>query len=120
VTVKQALKKAMHIRNLTSVESVVSVAQKDRPRMFVDWNTDTMLLSGREVYVEYKENFKQNTPNHHNFVRKTFITLAFCDVCKKLLFQGFRCETCGFRYHQRCSTKVPIRCSYYGDDILYA
>ena len=23
-------------------------------------------------------------------VRKTFITLAFCDVCKKLLFQGFR------------------------------
>ena len=49
VTVKQALKKAMHIRNLTSVESVVSVAQKDRPRVFVDWNTDTMLLSGREV-----------------------------------------------------------------------
>jgi len=49
VTVKQALKKAMHIRNLTSVESVVSVAQKDRPRMFVDWNTDTVLLSGREV-----------------------------------------------------------------------
>ena len=32
----------------------------------------------------------------------------------------FRCETCGFRYHQRCSPRVPIRCSYVDEDILYA
>ena len=33
---------------------------------------------------------------------------------------SLRCETCGFRYHPRCSYKVPTTCSYLDDDILYA
>lgn len=46
-------------------------------------------------------------------VRKTFFTLAFCDFCRKLLFQGFRCQTCGYKFHQRCSTEVPLMCVNY-------
>ena len=51
VSIKQALKKAMHHRNLTTAESLVSVSQKDKPKMFLDWNTDTTLLCGQEVCV---------------------------------------------------------------------
>ncbi|MEJ1280744.1 hypothetical protein NN561_011690 [Cricetulus griseus] len=47
------------------------------------------------------------------WVRKTFFTLAFCDFCRKLLFQGFRCQTCGYKFHQRCSTEVPLMCVNY-------
>lgn len=43
-------------------------------------------------------------------VRKTFFTLAFCDCCQKLLFHGFRCQTCGLRFHQRCANEVPSLC----------
>ena len=48
VTIKQALKKAMQTRNVTTSSCVVYVAQKDR-KMFLEWNTDTMLLGGEEV-----------------------------------------------------------------------
>lgn len=46
----------------------------------------------------------------HNFVRKTFFSLAFCDFCLKFLFYGFRCQTCGYKFHQHCSSKVPTVC----------
>ncbi|KAH0510176.1 Serine/threonine-protein kinase B-raf [Microtus ochrogaster] len=53
-------------------------------------------------------------------VRKTFFTLAFCDFCRKLLFQGFRCQTCGYKFHQRCSTEVPLMCVNYDQlDLLF-
>ncbi|KAJ7402965.1 hypothetical protein BTVI_81804 [Pitangus sulphuratus] len=58
----------------------------------------------------------QNT----RWVRKTFFTLAFCDFCRKLLFQGFRCQTCGYKFHQRCSTEVPLMCVNYDQlDLLF-
>ncbi|KAK1335083.1 hypothetical protein QTO34_004661, partial [Cnephaeus nilssonii] len=54
------------------------------------------------------------------WVRKTFFTLAFCDFCRKLLFQGFRCQTCGYKFHQRCSTEVPLMCVNYDQlDLLF-
>jgi len=43
-------------------------------------------------------------------VRKTFFTLAFCECCHRLLFHGFRCQTCGIRFHQRCANAVPSLC----------
>lgn len=43
-------------------------------------------------------------------VRKTFFKLAFCDFCHKFLFNGFRCQTCGYKFHQHCSSKVPTVC----------
>ena len=38
-------------------------------------------------------------------VRKTFLTLSYCDGCKHLLFQGYKCQTCSSRYHVRCANE---------------
>ncbi|KAI3356889.1 hypothetical protein L3Q82_003537 [Scortum barcoo] len=43
-------------------------------------------------------------------VRKTYLKLAFCDICQKFLLNGFRCQTCGYKFHEHCSTKVPTMC----------
>ena len=44
------------------------------------------------------------------FPRKTFFSLAFCECCGRLLINGFCCRTCGFKFHQKCATKVPKLC----------
>uniref|UniRef100_A0A8B9FDH4 non-specific serine/threonine protein kinase n=1 Tax=Amazona collaria TaxID=241587 RepID=A0A8B9FDH4_9PSIT len=80
---------------------------QDGEKKPIGWDTDISWLTGEELHVEVLENVPLTT---HNFVRKTFFTLAFCDFCRKLLFQGFRCQTCGYKFHQRCSTEVPLMC----------
>lgn len=67
-------------------------------------------LEDDEIQVEIKEKFPVTTSISHNFVRKTFFSLAFCECCRKLLFHGFRCQTCGYRFHQRCASSVPTLC----------
>ncbi|XP_048463762.1 serine/threonine-protein kinase B-raf [Rhincodon typus] len=79
----------------------------DTEKKPIGWDTDMSWLTGEELQVEVLEHVPLTT---HNFVRKTFFTLAFCDFCRKLLFQGFRCQTCGYKFHQRCSTEVPLMC----------
>ena len=104
----------------------------------VAWETDCGDLAGQELTVELKsdaylgqgrlalgstssgsshgsmpQNIQFPPPAAsitHNTVRKTFLTLAFCDSCRRLLFQGLKCQTCGYRCHQRCFDKVPNRC----------
>ena len=49
--------------------------------------------------------------------RKTYFSLTFCDMCRNLLFQGIRCQTCGLKFHQRCEDKVPRTCQ--GDLEVY-
>ena len=49
--IKQALKKAMQTRDLTTVQCVVYVIQKDRAKVLVDWSTPTAVLGGHEVCV---------------------------------------------------------------------
>ncbi|KAK2096744.1 hypothetical protein P7K49_025778 [Saguinus oedipus] len=88
-----------------------------REKKPIGWDTDISWLTGEELHVEVLENVPLTT---HNFVRKTFFTLAFCDFCRKLLFQGFRCQTCGYKFHQRCSTEVPLMCVNYDQlDLLF-
>ena len=36
----------------------------------------------------FSDNFPVTTRISHNFVRKTFFSLAFCECCRRLLFQG--------------------------------
>lgn len=36
--------------------------------------------------------------------------MAFCECCRRLLFTGFYCNQCNFRFHQRCAEKVPVLC----------
>uniref|UniRef100_A0A4W6DRJ6 non-specific serine/threonine protein kinase n=1 Tax=Lates calcarifer TaxID=8187 RepID=A0A4W6DRJ6_LATCA len=94
------------------VKMIVSMSlnHNANPKKPIGWDTDISWLTGEELHVEVLENVPLTT---HNFVRKTFFTLAFCDFCRKLLFQGFRCQTCGYKFHQRCSTEVPLMCVNY-------
>ncbi|GAB1302674.1 Serine/threonine-protein kinase A-Raf [Apodemus speciosus] len=71
------------------------------------WDTAIAPLDGEELIVEVLEDVPLTM---HNFVRKTFFSLAFCDFCLKFLFHGFRCQTCGYKFHQHCSSKVPTVC----------
>uniref|UniRef100_A0A667ZML1 RAF proto-oncogene serine/threonine-protein kinase n=1 Tax=Myripristis murdjan TaxID=586833 RepID=A0A667ZML1_9TELE len=76
-------------------------------KLRMDWNTDSTSLIGEELLVEVLDHVPLTT---HNFVRKTFLKLAFCDICQKFLLNGFRCQTCGYKFHEHCSTKVPTMC----------
>uniref|UniRef100_A0A8C2MTH3 non-specific serine/threonine protein kinase n=1 Tax=Cricetulus griseus TaxID=10029 RepID=A0A8C2MTH3_CRIGR len=104
VTVRDSLKKALMMRGLIP-ECCAVYRIQDGEKKPIGWDTDISWLTGEELHVEVLENVPLTT---HNFVRKTFFTLAFCDFCRKLLFQGFRCQTCGYKFHQRCSTEVPL------------
>ncbi|XP_074049649.1 serine/threonine-protein kinase B-raf isoform X4 [Macrotis lagotis] len=116
VTVRDSLKKALMMRGLIP-ECCAVYRRQDGEKKPIDWDTDISWLTGEELHVEVLENVPLTT---HNFVRKTFFTLAFCDFCRKLLFQGFRCQTCGYKFHQRCSTEVPLMCVNYDQlDLLF-
>ncbi|XP_049529005.1 raf homolog serine/threonine-protein kinase Raf [Dermacentor silvarum] len=104
--VMEALSKAMKRRKLTTEMCVF----KCSTRAVVDWNEDVSHLEDDDIQVEIKEKFPVTTSISHNFVRKTFFSLAFCECCRKLLFHGFRCQTCGYRFHQRCASSVPKLC----------
>uniref|UniRef100_A0A8C7WN91 RAF proto-oncogene serine/threonine-protein kinase n=1 Tax=Oryzias sinensis TaxID=183150 RepID=A0A8C7WN91_9TELE len=76
-------------------------------KLRMDWNTNSTSLIGEELLVEVLDHVPLTT---HNFVRKTYLKLAFCDICQKFLLNGFRCQTCGYKFHEHCSTKVPTMC----------
>ncbi|XP_057180044.1 serine/threonine-protein kinase B-raf isoform X2 [Triplophysa rosa] len=117
MTVRDSLRKALMMRGLIP-ECCAVYRIQDGEKKPIGWDTDISWLTGEELHVEVLENVPLTT---HNFVRKTFFTLAFCDFCRKLLFQGFRCQTCGYKFHQRCSTEVPLMCVNYDQlDLLLA
>ncbi|CAG2113727.1 unnamed protein product, partial [Medioppia subpectinata] len=106
-TVREALSKAMRRRRLTPEMCTVFIYHNKQP---IEWERDIGLLEGQEILVETRERFPIQTSISHNYVRKTFFTLAFCECCHRLLFHGFRCQTCGIRFHQRCANAVPSLC----------
>ncbi|KAG9269852.1 RAF proto-oncogene serine/threonine-protein kinase-like isoform X2 [Astyanax mexicanus] len=109
MTLHSCLIKALKVRGLQPECCAVyklhadSCSKKSR----MDWNTDSTSLIGEELLVEVLDHVPLTT---HNFVRKTFLKLAFCDICQKFLLNGFRCQTCGYKFHEHCSTKVPTMC----------
>uniref|UniRef100_A0A8C9FKI5 RAF proto-oncogene serine/threonine-protein kinase n=1 Tax=Pavo cristatus TaxID=9049 RepID=A0A8C9FKI5_PAVCR len=92
------------ILNYRSLEEVSCASFK---KVRLDWNTDAASLIGEELQVDFLDHVPLTT---HNFARKTFLKLAFCDICQKFLLNGFRCQTCGYKFHEHCSTKVPTMC----------
>ncbi|XP_015915867.1 serine/threonine-protein kinase A-Raf isoform X2 [Parasteatoda tepidariorum] len=106
-TVREALYKAMRRRKLTADMCAV---YRINGRVEVNWDDDISTLEGEEISVEIHDRIPITTSISHNFVRKTFFTLAFCECCRRLLFHGFRCQTCGYRFHQRCANGVPTLC----------
>ncbi|KAF3697081.1 RAF proto-oncogene serine/threonine-protein kinase [Channa argus] len=109
MTLHNCLIKALKVRGLQpqccAVFKLHSGQRSKKLRM--DWNTDSTTLIGEELLVEVLDHVPLTT---HNFVRKTYLKLAFCDICQKFLLNGFRCQTCGYKFHEHCSTKVPTMC----------
>lgn len=107
LTVYSSLDKALKVRGLNQDCCVVYRRTGDGRRIITDWDTDLVNLEGAELSVEVLEDVPLTM---HNFVRKTYFNLAFCDFCLKFLFHGFRCQTCGYKFHEHCSSKVPTVC----------
>ncbi|XP_066526872.1 RAF proto-oncogene serine/threonine-protein kinase [Hoplias malabaricus] len=110
MTLHSCLLKALKVRGLQPECCAVFRLHPEQPRSKksrMDWNTDSTSLIGEELVVEVLDHVPLTT---HNFVRKTFLKLAFCDICQKFLLHGFRCQTCGYKFHEHCSTKVPTMC----------
>uniref|UniRef100_A0A3Q3IFC2 non-specific serine/threonine protein kinase n=1 Tax=Monopterus albus TaxID=43700 RepID=A0A3Q3IFC2_MONAL len=105
-TVHESLDKALKVRGLSQECCAVFRLLEGRKRL-TDWDTDITPLVGEELLVEVLDDIPLTM---HNFVRKTFFKLAYCDFCHKFLFNGFRCQTCGYKFHQHCSSKVPTVC----------
>uniref|UniRef100_A0A8C5DFE5 RAF proto-oncogene serine/threonine-protein kinase n=1 Tax=Gouania willdenowi TaxID=441366 RepID=A0A8C5DFE5_GOUWI len=109
MTLHNCLIKALKVRGLQpQCCAVFRLHPGQRSKKFrMDWNTDPTSLIGEELLVEVLDHVPLTT---HNFVRKTYLKLAFCDICQKFLLNGFRCQTCGYKFHEHCSTKVPTMC----------
>ncbi|KAF7998042.1 hypothetical protein HCN44_009440 [Aphidius gifuensis] len=110
MALRDALARAMKLRNLTTEMCVVYTVRNDNSKCPIQWDTDISLLECDEISVEISDKFPITTSISHNFVRKTFFSLSFCECCRKLLFQGFYCRTCNYRFHQRCAGGVPALC----------
>ncbi|XP_063150136.1 serine/threonine-protein kinase A-Raf isoform X1 [Candoia aspera] len=107
MTVYDSLDKALKVRGLNQDCCVVYRKRGDGRKTITDWETDLVSLEGAELSVEVLEDVPLTM---HNFVRKTYFNLAFCDFCLKFMFHGFRCQTCGYKFHEHCSSKVPTVC----------
>ncbi|MEQ2220058.1 Rik1-associated factor 1 [Ilyodon furcidens] len=109
MTLYSCLIKALKVRGLQPQCCAVFKlhAGQNSKKSRMDWNTDSASLIGEELLVEVLDHVPLTT---HNFVRKTYLKLAFCDICQKFLLNGFRCQTCGYKFHEHCSTKVPTMC----------
>ncbi|XP_075883059.1 raf-1 proto-oncogene, serine/threonine kinase a isoform X2 [Nelusetta ayraudi] len=109
MTLQSCLIKALKVRGLQPQCCAVFRLHPGQTskKLRMDWNTDSTSLIGEELLVEVLDHVPLTT---HNFVRKTYLKLAFCDICQKFLLNGFRCQTCGYKFHEHCSTKVPTMC----------
>lgn len=107
LTLREALAKAMKLRNLICEMCCVYRGDSNIP---INWDIDISSLECKEIIVKIIDKFPIPTSISHNFVRKTFFSLVFCEYCRRLLFQGFHCRTCGYKFHQRCASGVPSLC----------
>ena len=51
LNLRQSLKKALSMRDLSTGRCVAYVLQKNKRKCFLDWLTDTTVLGGMEVYI---------------------------------------------------------------------
>lgn len=113
---RDALAKALSRRNLTF--DMCEVYQSDSD-IQIPWDTDISSLNCDEISVRILDVVGFPTFVSHQFIRKTFFSLAFCECCRRLLFTGFYCSQCNYRFHQRCADKVPPLCSKLQMDTYY-
>jgi B-Raf proto-oncogene serine/threonine-protein kinase len=113
---RDALAKALSRRNMTFDMCEVYQSDTDIP---IPWDTDISSLNCDEISVKILDVVGFPTYISHQFIRKTFFSLAFCECCRRLLFTGFYCNQCNYRFHQRCVDKVPPLCSKLQMDTYY-
>ncbi|XP_030382410.1 raf homolog serine/threonine-protein kinase Raf [Scaptodrosophila lebanonensis] len=113
-----ALRKALKLRQLTPDMCEVSTSNSSE-HIIIPWNTDIGTLHVEEIYVRLLDKFPIRTHIKHQFIRKTFFSLVFCEGCRRLLFNGFYCSQCNFRFHQRCAYRVPMLCQPFSMDSYY-
>ncbi|XP_064415396.1 serine/threonine-protein kinase A-Raf [Latimeria chalumnae] len=106
MTMYDVLDKALKLRGLNQ-DCCAVYRLIDGRKTLTDWETDISPLVGEELLVEVLDTVPLAM---HSFARKTFFNLTFCDFCHKFLFHGFRCQICGYKFHQHCSSKVPTVC----------
>lgn len=109
----QVLLKSARLKELRDKADQCSV-YKFGTNQPVDWETDTGLLAGMELELRTdNKSFKEMTrilQAEHNFTRKTFFTLTYCDHCQRILFHGMSCKMCNLKLHQRCIHLAPEFC----------
>lgn len=113
---KDALAKALSRRNMTFDMCEVYQSSND---VLISWECDINTIACDEITVKILDVVGFPTYISHQFIRKTFFTLAFCECCHRLLFTGFYCNQCNYRFHQRCVEKVPPLCSKLQMDTYY-
>lgn len=104
---RDALIKALRRRNMHCEMCEVTTLDGNET---IPWDMDISLIRAKEVQVTVMDKFPIISQISHQFIRKTFFSLAFCECCRRLLFTGFYCNQCNFRFHQRCADKVPPMC----------
>ena len=116
-TLRQVLMKALKRRKLRTECTLIykkSSPHSDAKKELVDWSSDSAAFAGQELVVDLIVDPSimsfLSTSISHNFMRKTFFSLTFCDVCSRILFHGFRCDVCAFKFHPKCAPHVPNLC----------
>ncbi|CAH4035237.1 raf homolog serine/threonine-protein kinase Raf [Pieris brassicae] len=107
VSLREALSKALKLRNLTC--EICEVVRTGNDEV-IPWDIDITMIDAEEVTVRTLDKLPIMSHMSHQYTRKTFFTLAFCECCRRLLFNGFYCSQCNFKFHQRCADKVPSIC----------
>ncbi|KAJ7379481.1 hypothetical protein OS493_015264 [Desmophyllum pertusum] len=108
VTLREALDKGMRTRGLAPEICLIC---HFHTREIISWDSDlSAFMEGEELSVERIDDLPTTGQLSHSFTRKTFLTLPFCDCCKQRLLLGFRCQNCGYKFHQRCAAMVPAFC----------
>ncbi|XP_039251469.1 serine/threonine-protein kinase B-raf-like isoform X2 [Styela clava] len=101
----QVLQKTARLKDLRDKADQCSVF-KFGTNQPVDWEVDSGRLAGMELELRTdNKSFKEKTrilQAEHNFTRKTFLTLTYCDHCQRILFHGMYCKMCSLKLHQRC------------------
>ncbi|KHJ45150.1 kinase domain protein [Trichuris suis] len=117
VTLREKIGQILTKRNMTYTVSPSVCTVTKGPSVddeIVSWATDVGTLEDcEELWVHITIPLFMSI--RHRFMRKSFFTLTYCDICMKPIWlQGYRCDWCNVKFHQKCWSKVPTFCEQIG------
>jgi len=113
-SVKKALKKSLDRHVLPP--SICNISVRNQQDCKVDWSDDILKYKDQELQITIKESCQVSVLISHNLEKKRFFrNFTYCDVCSNLLVAGFRCTSCGFKFHPKCAKQLPPLCKQYID-----